>query len=343
MGKIDGIDTARKIHERTDIPIIYLTSYSDNQRLARAKETAPYSYLIKPFNDRELLASVDMALHRHKVDRQLREAHRKLNLLSGITRHDILNQLTLLYGLLELSGPTVAGTPLEEYVEKEKKAARAIRRMISFTKDYEELGQQRPGWHWPEAIIRQLEKNAIHPGIAIVSHLGDLELFADPLLERVFNNLLDNSLRHGEHVKTITVAAGPAGTGLVIRWEDDGVGVPEAEKELIFERGVGKNTGLGLFLSREILGLTGITIRETGTSGKGARFELMVPEGAFRYPVARPERKTVSSSDIGCRFLSPVSAKNPGERVPWARERNGADNRSSRWPVALPTVPHGSA
>ena len=185
MGKIDGIDTARKIHEHTDIPIIYLTSYSDDERLARAKETAPYSYLIKPFNDRELLTSVDMALHRHKVDQQLREAHRKLNLLSSITRHDILNQLTVLYGLLELSGPDAAGTPLEKYVEKEKKAALAIRRMISFTRDYEEIGQQQPGWHRTEAIISQLAKNAILPGISIVSRLGDLELFADPLLERV--------------------------------------------------------------------------------------------------------------------------------------------------------------
>ena len=284
MGMIDGIDAARKIHEHADIPIIYLTSYSDDQRLARAKETAPYSYLLKPFNDRELLASVDMALYRHKVDRQLREAHRKLNLLSSVTRHDILNQLTCLYGFLELSEQDVAGTRLKEYVEKEKKAANAIRRMISLTRDYEEIGQQQPGWHRPEAIISQLAKTTNLPGIVFDLRLGDLELYADPLLERVFNNLLDNSLRHGEHVKTITVTAVPAGTGLVIRWEDDGAGVPDEEKEQIFERGVGKNTGLGLFLSREILGLTGITIRETGMSGTGARFEMVVPDGVFRYP-----------------------------------------------------------
>ena len=54
------------------------------------------------------------------------------------------------------------------------------------------------------------------------------------------------------------------------------------EKEVIFERGVGKNTGLGLFLAREILALTGIAVRETGVPGRGARFELVVPPGAFR-------------------------------------------------------------
>jgi signal transduction histidine kinase len=64
--------------------------------------------------------------------------------------------------------------------------------------------------------------------------------------------------------------------------ENDGNGIPNAEKELIFRRGYGKNTGLGLFLVREILGITGMTIRETGDPGKGALFEITVPEGVYR-------------------------------------------------------------
>jgi signal transduction histidine kinase len=64
--------------------------------------------------------------------------------------------------------------------------------------------------------------------------------------------------------------------------EDDGNGILAEEKEMIFERGYGKNTGMGLFLAREILDITGITIRETGEPGKGARFEMTVPEGAYR-------------------------------------------------------------
>jgi CheY-like chemotaxis protein len=51
MGKIDGIEAARQIHQHADIPVIYLTAYSDSQRVARAKETAPYSYIVKPFNE----------------------------------------------------------------------------------------------------------------------------------------------------------------------------------------------------------------------------------------------------------------------------------------------------
>ena len=73
-----------------------------------------------------------------------------------------------------------------------------------------------------------------------------------------------------------------SGTGLTIVWEDNGVGIPTDEKERIFERGFGRNTGLGMFLVREILSLTDITITETGMEGTGARFEITVPMGMYR-------------------------------------------------------------
>ena len=68
------------------------------------------------------------------------------------------------------------------------------------------------------------------------------------------------------------------------------MGISPDQKESIFERGYGKNTGMGLFLAREILAITGITIAETGKPGKGARFEITVPAGMWqRSPVGRTE------------------------------------------------------
>ena len=64
---------------------------------------------------------------------------------------------------------------------------------------------------------------------------------------------------------------------------DDGAGISPDDKLHLFERGFGKHTGLGLFLSREILAITGISISETGIPGEGARFEIAVPEGTFRF------------------------------------------------------------
>jgi signal transduction histidine kinase len=66
-------------------------------------------------------------------------------------------------------------------------------------------------------------------------------------------------------------------------YEDNGAGVADEDKERIFNKGFGKNTGFGLFLSREILGITGLSIKENGQPGKGARFVITVPEGEFRF------------------------------------------------------------
>ena len=113
---------------------------------------------------------------------------------------------------------------------------------------------------------------------------GYLAIYADPMLARVFANLMDNTIRHGGQVSRVRVRYWLEGDGaLTLAWEDDGIGVPAKEKEEIFKQGIGKNTGLGLFLIREILGITGIAITETGEPGKGARFEMRVPEGMYRF------------------------------------------------------------
>ena len=70
---------------------------------------------------------------------------------------------------------------------------------------------------------------------------------------------------------------------MILVYEDDGAGISDAEKEKIFNQGYGKNTGLGLFLIREILDLTGIVIHESGKEGVGVRFEILIPEGSFRF------------------------------------------------------------
>lgn len=74
QGEMDGIETARSIHARHDTPIIYLTAFAEDSRLALARATGPYGYLIKPVQDRELRATIEMALFKHKLDLQLKES-----------------------------------------------------------------------------------------------------------------------------------------------------------------------------------------------------------------------------------------------------------------------------
>jgi len=78
-GGMDGIEAAGRIKESMDIPIIYLTAYSDETTIERAKSTQPFGYLIKPFQARELNVTLDIALYKHDMERRLKDSERWLN------------------------------------------------------------------------------------------------------------------------------------------------------------------------------------------------------------------------------------------------------------------------
>jgi signal transduction histidine kinase len=212
----------------------------------------------------------------------LTQANKKLNLLNNVTRHDILNQLTALLGYLELSRQDTTDTHLLKYLVKEEQAANAIRSQILFTRDYQNIGVHSPQWQNIEEIVSLAMASIDLRQVLVRITLPPVEIYADPLLEKVYYNLIDNSIRHGERVTGITIKSEKFDDSLDIIVEDDGAGIPDKEKERIFRREYFKNTGFGLFLSREILAITNLTIKETGTYGNGARFVIHVPREAYR-------------------------------------------------------------
>jgi PAS domain S-box-containing protein len=212
----------------------------------------------------------------------LTQANRKLNLMNNITRHDILNQLTALIGFLEISRHDTADPALLKYIRKEEQAANAIRSQILFTRDYQDVGIHSPKWQdIAETVSLAIATLDLHKA-QIDLDLHKVQVFADPLLEKVFYNLVENSLRHGEKVTKISLRTEETADGLDLIIEDNGAGVPADAKEKIFRREYFKNTGFGLFLTREILAITGLSIVENGTPGTGARFVIHAPKGTFR-------------------------------------------------------------
>ncbi|MGA2918494.1 MAG: PAS domain-containing sensor histidine kinase [Methanoregula sp.] len=212
----------------------------------------------------------------------LTQANKKLNLLNNVTRHDILNQLTALLGYLELSKQDTKDPHLLKYLMKEEQAANAIRNQILFTRDYQNIGVHSPQWqNIAEIVSLAMASIDLHQVLVNVK-MPPLEIYADPLLEKVFYNLIDNSIRHGEQVREITIRSEESDDSRDIIVEDNGMGVPDKEKERIFRREYFKNTGFGLFLSREILAITNLSIKETGKYGNGARFVIHVPREAYR-------------------------------------------------------------
>jgi len=219
---------------------------------------------------------------RKAMEHAVQEANRKLNLLNTITRHDVANQLTALKGYIQLAELKKPDPAVEDFLLKISEAADTIDRQIAFTRVYQELGVQAPAWFAIEEIARKAAGTAVPLQFSGTCHA--VSILADPMLERVFFNLFDNAIHHGKRVTRIAVRCEREPDGVLVIVEDDGVGIKPYEKEKIFTKGYGKNTGFGLFLAREILAITGITIRETGTFGKGARFEMMVPKAACRLP-----------------------------------------------------------
>ncbi|MDD1728709.1 MAG: PAS domain S-box protein, partial [Methanospirillum sp.] len=221
---------------------------------------------------------------RKLVEEALMRTNEKLNLLSSITRHDIRNRITVFFGILPIIKKMSTDQEMDEMIDMLEKAALAIRDQIEFTGDYQDMGVHAPEWWDISKLLDHVKDQGLLSDGILENRLHGLMIYADPLLERVFYNLVDNAVRHGGQISRITASYIQKDQEVLIIFDDDGSGIPHELKDRIFERGYGKNTGLGLFLVREILSITGIAIRETGTYGTGARFEIVVPEGCYRTP-----------------------------------------------------------
>jgi PAS domain S-box-containing protein len=219
---------------------------------------------------------------RKRFESAIQLANRKLNTLSSITRHDILNQITAIVMYLSLAEETVTDPVVFEQLKKIEQITDLIQKQIRFTRDYQNIGENAPQWQEVGLVIDNAVCGLDLKNARVEKDLGNLEVIADYLLEKVFYNLVENSVRHGESITVIRFSYRKEGDDLIILCEDDGVGIPEVAKERIFKREYYRNTGYGLFLAGEILSITGLTIKETGIPGKGARFEIRAPKGAYR-------------------------------------------------------------
>ena len=211
--------------------------------------------------------------------------HKKDQLFSMVVRHDIANRLTALRGRLRLIRKQFNDPALLNHLEKIDRAGRDIYQSLESVQNYRELGSGVPHWQGVDEMLDGVQDSFENIRVHVSPAFSGLELYVDPLCDRVFANLFDNTLRHGIHATEIRISCRMSDGMLVIIWEDNGVGVPENLKERIFAQGYGAHTGLGLYLCREILSETGISITENGVPGSGARFEIRVPAGAWRNPV----------------------------------------------------------
>jgi PAS domain S-box-containing protein len=220
---------------------------------------------------------------RKRINVALQQARNKLNLLNAVTFQDIQTAAFSLSAYQELVKTVLADPKARSYLEKQELFLKKMIDTLDFAKNYQEMGIHQPRWQ----NVRQVFLYAIsHLDFLKMKQnllLDNLEIFSDPLFEKALFNIMENVLRHGVSATEVSLRYEEKKDYLLLVIEDNGVGIPPEEKNMIFDRGYGKGSGLGLFLVREVLSITGMTIRETGVRDKGTRFEIMVPRGVYRF------------------------------------------------------------
>jgi sensor histidine kinase regulating citrate/malate metabolism len=125
-------------------------------------------------------------------------------------------------------------------------------------------------------------------GVRILTDTGDAAILADPLLDRGLHYLFLDALCQGAKVTEVRISLILTGANGILILESDGDGFPAEEKARLFDRGYGRTGSWGLFLTREILAVTGMAITESGDSDRGQRFEITLPPGTLQLNVGEP-------------------------------------------------------
>lgn len=219
-----------------------------------------------------------------RAESAVQQANQKLNVLNSVIRHDILNHLTVLKGNLDLALETNTDPAQRAVLDKEFAATNAIQSLIVFTRDYQDIGIVQPAWQDVREAVSKSVAGIRSEKFPLAVDIQGVEIYADRLLPRVFANLISYAMKSGRNTTRIRIYSEESFEELHIICEDDGTGIPPGMKEKIFSRQFTGETGPGLYLAREILSITGITIRETGIACGGACFEIRVPRGVYRFP-----------------------------------------------------------
>jgi len=230
-----------------------------------------------------ILAMVRDITEVRRAATSLEQARKKMNLLNSVTFQDIQSAVFSISAYHLLIKQLQPDQKISSFLDKQAVLIQKITSSLIFARNYQDMGIRPPRWQ----NVSQTFLFAIsHLDFLTISHnleTVNLDVYADPLLEKVFYNLMENVIRHGSGASKVRVWYREKPDGLILFVEDNGAGIPQEEKHMIFDRGYGKDTGLGLFLVREILSITGISIKESGAAGNGTRFEIHIPKGAYRF------------------------------------------------------------
>ena len=312
-GEMDGIEAAQRIQEEWGLPVIYLTAFADDEILQQARLTQPFGYLLKPFKERELHATIEMALYRHQMEKELEAKEAQLHqsqkmeaigqLAAGVA-HDFNNLITIISGysqllmkMLDPEDPKRAS--VEEIDGAAQRAAGLVNQLLAFSRR-QPTEPKRLDLNEMVTGVEKMLRRLIGESIELVVQLAPeaMGVHADPVqVEQVLINLAVNArdaMPQGGRLtfETARVDLDPPfvesrpgmrpGAHVVLTVRDTGIGMDEPTRSRLFEpffttKEVGKGTGLGLSTVYGIVQQANGHIQVHSQPGKGSTFQVYLP------------------------------------------------------------------
>ena len=233
---------------------------------------------------RALISVVRDTTERKAAEEMIHMMNLKLALMNDVTYQDIQNKVTAVRGFMDLYNRLPGEEERTKIAGKITTVLGSVQTLIQKTKEYQRMGIAKSQWIDVEYVVRSgfSDISDTHH-VSLETDLHGLRLNTDPLINRVFYNLLHNAIIHGKTATRVRVSSRETGDSLKLEFEDDGAGVPADAKSSIFDRVVAGEGKFGLFFVREFLSISGMTIIENGDPGKGARFVITIPHGMYRF------------------------------------------------------------
>ncbi|ACK72927.1 response regulator receiver sensor signal transduction histidine kinase [Gloeothece citriformis PCC 7424] len=311
QGKIDGITAAEQIYTTVKRPVVYLTAYGDEDTLQRAKLSGSFGYLLKPFHERELRVTIEIALSRHQAETEIQQALELAQMLRkeaeiqsqlksqyiSLASHEFRNPLTNIKAwaqLLQLYGHTWSEEKQQKSLERIQIAAEQMNQLLE---DISTLGRtdiDKNFFHPVQINLSQFCENLlkIHQimigdkySLTLICEGNCEEIYLDEhLLAHLLNNLISNGVKYSPHGGKIILKLSCQETEIILQVQDQGIGIPQGDLHHLFEpfqraTNVGSipGTGLGLVIVKRVVELHGGTINIQSKEGKGTTFIIRLP------------------------------------------------------------------
>lgn len=231
--------------------------------------------------NRASLTFVDIT-RRVNAEQALKTANDKLSLLARISADHLHKTTNEIIEIVDEAASVSKDERTLGTIERIRTLAWSLARQLFLSETYKDLGTSPPEWMSVQRILESATPPDGTDGISRRFWTERLEVYADPLFKDVLSHIVENSIRHGGPIENLVVVYHETLRGLDLIIKDDGIGIPQAKKEKIFEYDAGGHAGIGLFICRQILEVTGMTIAESGVEGSGAKFVIHIPVDGYR-------------------------------------------------------------